>query len=141
MLLSPEDKFKIGSSSGSTGFIAFLTDECLFTASKALYMLNNQTSDIEKIDPICSTSGTMVAAYELLVSLCTGCPENLQQVSASLETYFSNMSISDFEYYPAMGTRPLQSFVGLKNAGATCYMNSVLQQVCFTFSTFTYLPV
>ena len=38
-------------------------------------------------------------------------------------------SISEWEYLPPVGPRPHKGFVGLKNAGATCYMNSVLQQL------------
>lgn len=38
-------------------------------------------------------------------------------------------AILDWDYLPAVGPRPLEGFVGLKNAGATCYMNSVLQQL------------
>jgi ubiquitin carboxyl-terminal hydrolase 9/24 len=35
----------------------------------------------------------------------------------------------EWDYLPPVGPRPLKGFVGLKNAGATCYMNSVLQQL------------
>lgn len=35
----------------------------------------------------------------------------------------------EWDYLPPVGPRPPRGFVGLKNAGATCYMNSVLQQL------------
>lgn len=35
----------------------------------------------------------------------------------------------EWDYLPMMGARTARGFVGLKNAGATCYMNSVLQQL------------
>ena len=38
-------------------------------------------------------------------------------------------SLTEWDYLPPVGPRPNGGFVGLKNAGATCYMNSVLQQL------------
>lgn len=41
---------------------------------------------------VCNTSPTLVAAFELLVSLCTGCIENLQYVANALtELYYSGI--------------------------------------------------
>lgn len=37
--------------------------------------------------------------------------------------------LTEWEYLPPVGPRPTKGFVGLKNAGATCYMNSVIQQL------------
>lgn len=38
-------------------------------------------------------------------------------------------ALTEWEYLPPVGPRPPEGFVGLKNAGATCYMNSVIQQL------------
>ena len=43
--------------------------------------------------------------------------------------YIREEVVTEWEYLPPVGPRPSVGFVGLKNAGATCYMNSVLQQV------------
>lgn len=40
-----------------------------------------------------------------------------------------NQPLLEWDYLPPVGPRPVKGFVGLKNAGATCYMNSVLQQL------------
>jgi len=41
----------------------------------------------------------------------------------------NEQALTEWEYIPPVGPRPVKGFVGLKNAGATCYMNSVTQQV------------
>lgn len=38
-------------------------------------------------------------------------------------------ALTEWDFMPPVGPRPTHGFVGLKNAGATCYMNSVLQQL------------
>ena len=83
---------------------------------------------------VCSTTEATAAAFKVITALCTGSLPNLKSVYLKLQELFytsgSDMTLTDWEYYPHMGPRPLKGFVGLRNAGATCYMNAVLQQVC-----------
>lgn len=82
--------------------------------------------------PVCTTPQTTNAAFDLLVSLCFGCVPNMKLLVTMLtEMFYSEKDepLAEWDYMPPVGPRPMKGFVGLKNAGATCYMNSVLQQL------------
>jgi len=84
------------------------------------------------VDAICQNSATLEAAFDLIVALCIGCVPNLRYICNSLIEMFyldHEICITEWEYQPSIGCRPLKGFVGLKNASATCYMNSVIQQL------------
>lgn len=80
----------------------------------------------------CSNEDSRSAAYSLLVELANGCAPNLSEICNELiEMHHQpNPEIAkEWEYLPPVDSRSLAGFVGLKNGGATCYMNSVLQQL------------
>jgi ubiquitin carboxyl-terminal hydrolase 9/24 len=70
--------------------------------------------------------------FSLLTELARECAENTTMIVEELirmhHTYNESLS-KEFEYEPPIERRAACNFVGLKNAGATCYMNSVLQQL------------
>lgn len=143
-LLSTETKQSVGhlssdatvsseDTSSPRGIIRILIDEYIFPASRAMVLIQRcDDKNIEEINPICSSPATLAAAFEVLVALCTGSVSNLQLVAQTLtDMFYTNEADHnlEWEYLPPVGPRPTRGFVGLKNAGATCYMNSVLQQV------------
>ena len=138
------------------GLLVMLVDEYIFTASRVMVaqqklsqrnILSNTMCDNSNsnspynslsciysgdVDAICQNSATLEAAFDLIVALCIGCMPNLKYICDSLIEMFyldHEITLTEWEYFPAIGCRPLKGFVGLKNGGATCYMNSVLQQV------------
>ena len=137
LFLTSDKKLEIGTGNvahKTTGLIKELVEDWIFPASK-LWVMYHSSGDISHdnsvIHPVCQTQGVTAAAFDLLVALCTGCPGNLAQLASMLTMMFYSRDevLTEWEFLPPVGPRPSQGFVGLKNAGATCYMNSVLQQL------------
>ena len=132
--MSAEKKYDVGSNSKTgVNLVKDLIEDFIFPASK-MYVVYKNTNEIPMgaVIPVSNTGTTLMAAFELLVALVTGCVPNLKLVSEMLTEMFHSDKdevIQDWEYLPPVGPRPTKGFVGLKNAGATCYMNSVLQQL------------
>uniref|UniRef100_A0A2K5QGA4 ubiquitinyl hydrolase 1 n=1 Tax=Cebus imitator TaxID=2715852 RepID=A0A2K5QGA4_CEBIM len=134
---TPEKKYHIGCEKGGANLIKELIDDFIFPASKVyLQCIKSGELPAEQAVPVCSSPATINAGFELLVALAIGCVRNLRQIVDCLtEMYYIGTAITtcqaltEWEYLPPVGPRPPKGFVGLKNAGATCYMNSVIQQL------------
>ncbi|XP_070258878.1 ubiquitin carboxyl-terminal hydrolase 9X isoform X3 [Myotis yumanensis] len=132
-----EKKYQIGCEKGGANLIKELIDDFIFPASKVyLQCMRNGELPVEQAIPVCGSPATISAGFELLVALAIDCVRNLKQIVDYLtEMYYIGTAITtcealtEWEYLPPVGPRPPKGFVGLKNAGATCYMNSVIQQL------------
>ncbi|XP_075815088.1 ubiquitin carboxyl-terminal hydrolase 9Y-like [Microtus pennsylvanicus] len=134
---TPEKKYHIGCEKGGTNLVKELIDDFIFPASKAyLQYISSGELPAKQAVPVCGSPTTVNAGLELLVALAFGCVRNLNQIVNCLtEMYYLSTTrttceaLTEWEYLPPVGPRPPKGFVGLKNAGATCYMNSVIQQL------------
>ncbi|XP_067107993.1 ubiquitin carboxyl-terminal hydrolase 9X isoform X3 [Osmerus mordax] len=129
---TPEKKFYIGCEKGGANLIKELIDDFIFPASNVyLQYMKSGEFPPEQAIPVCSSPASINAGFELLVALAVGCVRNLKQITDTLtDMYYQGCeALTEWEYLPPVGPRPTKGFVGLKNAGATCYMNSVIQQL------------
>ncbi|XP_014223439.1 probable ubiquitin carboxyl-terminal hydrolase FAF-X isoform X1 [Trichogramma pretiosum] len=132
--LPASKKFELGSDEKrGVNLIMELVQDFIFPASCSMLQLRNGSElGSTFAPPVCSTPQSISAAFELLISLCAGCVPNMKLlVSMLCDMFYSDRDepLVEWDYLPPVGPRPAQGFVGLKNAGATCYMNSVLQQL------------
>eukprot|EP00271_Cylindrocystis_brebissonii_P017350 TRINITY_DN4491_c0_g1_i1.p1 TRINITY_DN4491_c0_g1~~TRINITY_DN4491_c0_g1_i1.p1 ORF type:complete len:2223 (-),score=458.73 TRINITY_DN4491_c0_g1_i1:345-6917(-) len=134
-----------GRKPGGHGLIQLLLKDFLFPASVIINEALGGTVRAPKIEfgtlrqppeedkllqPRCGTSQSRVMAFQLLLALCAQSADNLKEIMISLTgLHFHNDFFLEWDYVPTYVRRPAGGYVGLKNAGATCYMNSVFQQL------------
>jgi ubiquitin carboxyl-terminal hydrolase 9/24 len=90
--------------------------------------------------PKCKNNTTRERCLELLNELCTKNTEGIQILIRYLknhisETFWRTPRKSDWTISVHQQERSLTGFVGLKNIGCICYMNSIMQQL-FMIPTF-----
>ena len=105
----------------------------LFPASHLLAECRDNGAKLLTPEQCCTEFPSRVAkfsAYKLLVELTKGSIENFAIVAKALKRlHFAEELKLVFDYDPDITKRGDSGYCGLKNAGATCYMNSVLQQI------------
>uniref|UniRef100_A0A4W3HTX5 Ubiquitin carboxyl-terminal hydrolase 24 n=1 Tax=Callorhinchus milii TaxID=7868 RepID=A0A4W3HTX5_CALMI len=129
--LSGPEKELLGQS-----LIKQLMEDFLFRASKII-LTSHSTAGSHSLSqqdfhPKCSSVNSRLAAYEVLVMLADSSLSNLQLICGellSMHHQFDPELTKEFEYLPPVDNRSVSGFVGLKNGGATCYMNAVFQQL------------
>uniref|UniRef100_A0A672TVZ8 Ubiquitin carboxyl-terminal hydrolase 24 n=1 Tax=Strigops habroptila TaxID=2489341 RepID=A0A672TVZ8_STRHB len=125
------EKEMVGSS-----LIKPLLDDFLFRASRIILNSHSPAGSAaisqQDFHPKCSTADSRLAAYEVLVMLADSSPSNLQLITKELLSMHHQCDpalTKEFDYLPPVDSRSISGFVGLKNGGATCYMNAVFQQL------------
>lgn len=83
------------------------------------------------LEPRCTSEGCRSAALALAADLMRGSASNLQEgVAGLLELHYAHPVLAGaLNVAPGPPRRHPRRFCGLRNAGATCYMNSVFQQL------------
>ncbi|OCT84877.1 ubiquitin carboxyl-terminal hydrolase 24 [Xenopus laevis] len=113
-----------------------LLDDFLFRASRIILNSHSPAGSAaisqQDFHPKCSTMSSRLAAYEVLVMLAESSLANLQLITKELLSMHHQPDpalTKEFDYLPPVDSRSNSGFVGLKNGGATCYMNAVFQQL------------
>ncbi|KAF9905687.1 hypothetical protein EC991_001361 [Linnemannia zychae] len=107
--------------------VDYVFDECLFPQA---YAANDSGVSITPSAAKCQSEGSRSAAFGYLEEFSRDHPETLRYVITKIHKNFDRDSkIGDqWGYDPQTVKRASCGFVGLQNLGATCYVNSIVQQ-------------
>lgn len=99
---------------------------------------SGQSLIIHDRSALCKSEASRDAAFALLVELLENCPGNVAALCEMLDEDgvggaskpgFRSRFAKEWNYNPLALVKHPQQFTGLQNLGATCYMNSFLQQL------------
>ncbi|KAF8979549.1 hypothetical protein BGZ46_005284 [Entomortierella lignicola] len=107
--------------------IDYIFDECLFSQSSGVQSMDNPSHSNEAK---CKSEGSRSAAFSFLEESARGEADILRHIIQKTRKHFERESeIEDqWGYDPQTIKRAGCGFVGLQNLGATCYVNSIIQQ-------------
>ena len=99
----------------------------------SLFTLPTTAAELDESEspspPKCKMAPTRAAAYKLLATLCDGNAANLQQVVGLLEPLQRRSTkVTTWKYRISRVSKAATGYVGIRNLGCICYMNSMLQQ-------------
>jgi hypothetical protein len=108
--------------------------------------IKNQSTDQDV--PKCKAKLTRKRTFNLLHTLCSGCPNNYTQLLGRLfefhkqiqdatnvtekeemDEFLSEVNTNNPQVQSSIGFKSRVGYLGLRNFGCTCYMNSMLQQL------------
>ncbi|KAJ3092507.1 hypothetical protein HK102_006495 [Quaeritorhiza haematococci] len=107
-----------------TRLIDVTFNDCLFNIPSM------EDIDRNPVPPKCKTDGSRAAAFEVLDVLVNGCQTNFFHITDLLLKQLNrgNINYDVWNYCPKAVQKASCGYVGLQNLGATCYMNSIMQQ-------------
>ncbi|KAJ3450484.1 ubiquitin carboxyl-terminal hydrolase faf-x-related [Anaeramoeba flamelloides] len=122
-LLKNNNKLKL--KNNQTNFINYLFLDCLFKIPQ-----DNKSESTNKL-PKCKSKKSILKVYQLLIELIADCKKNSETLANLINNFQSNVQPPrSWNYRPTFyGIKTTKKYLGLKNLGATCYLNSFLQQL------------
>ena len=116
-------------------FPTFIFEKYAFTPPQQT--INESEPELKPHAPHIISPQTRESALALLLSLSTNCDKNLNYLFSLIRKDFHDGPprldiLHDWGVDPTMKQKSVTGHVGMKNQGATCYLNSLLQQFFHT---------